>query len=126
MTPTPRDPATPTIMSESSENETAATRRIAAVHAVNLMAQPGVEAVVILISIAGDDQTTKFCRHQLGNIHACEGLIRERIREMEHYEIGYHHERGRYDSVVHRHREQEQQRGKKPESDPSEDWKDLE
>jgi hypothetical protein len=86
---------------------------------------PGVQAVVILISVQ-DADGTKFIRQQLGKLHACEGLLRERLRETEQYEIGYHLERGRYDSVTERQSQQSQEREKELDDQDGDEWKDLE
>ena len=51
-----------------------------------IMTIPGVQAAITLVSVVAEDGHTTFIRTQSGNIHAIEGLLREKLREMEQYE----------------------------------------
>lgn len=88
-----------------------------------ILAIPGVQAAITLVSVMAEDgSNTTFMRFQGGNVHAVEGLLREKIREMEHYENGYHQETGRYDAVQHRQNRQARERRERGDDD-GEGWK---
>ncbi len=107
---------------ESARHSREAEARSAAA-ADEILAMDSVDAVVILVSLRTPDGCTSFSRQQRGNLHACEGLVREKVREMQSYEDGYHYERGRYDAVTNRQASQERQRKRNREGD---EWKDGE
>jgi len=97
----------------STDDEIKKTQRIALAAAKRIADRPGVAGVIVLVSINGADGTTNFVREQQGSLHAVEGILREKIRELEHYEQGYHLERGRYDALTHRQRRQERERNRR-------------
>jgi hypothetical protein len=60
------------------------------------------DGCIILGSTTDDDGDTVFVREVRGNRHAVEGAVREWLRTLDHYEAGYHAEKGRQDAVAHR------------------------
>lgn len=68
------------------------------------------DALIVIGSYRDRDGGTALLHMQVGNLHAIEGMMRERLRKMENYEAGFHAEEGRYDSVRIRQREQQEQR----------------
>lgn len=102
------------------ENSLETTRLFVASQAEEVLQRPGVGAVVTMVSILGEDGTTSFVRYQAGNIHACEGLLREKLRELEQYENGFHFERGRYEQVTHRQARQARDQSRPKDGD---EWK---
>lgn len=67
---------------------------------------------VIVIATYRDPQDGGTCHltQQAGNLHAVEGMVREKLRKIDGYEAGFHHEEGRYDSVTIRQRNQRRAR----------------
>lgn len=60
------------------------------------------DGVIVLGSATDDDGNTLYVREVRGNRHAVEGAVREWLRSLDHYEAGYHAEKGRHDAETHR------------------------
>lgn len=60
------------------------------------------DGCIIIGSATDDDGCTIYVREVRGNRHAVEGAVREWLRTIDHYEAGYHAEKGRADAEAHR------------------------
>lgn len=60
------------------------------------------DGCIIIGSATDPEGDTIFVREIRGNRHAVEGAVREWLRTLDHYEAGYHAEKGRADAEKHR------------------------
>ena len=60
------------------------------------------DGCIILGSATDEEGSTLYVREVRGNRHAVEGAVREWLRTLDHYEAGYHAEKGRADAARHR------------------------